>query len=232
MTDRAHDLAKQLLAEFLGTFALCVVGVGVVCTNAWTGGSPGLVGIALAHGVILAIMISGLGHVSGAHFNPAVTVGAFIGNRLPKERVLPYIGAQLAGAAAGSWLIGYVVPAEIWRPIQLATPSVINGLDVMGAILLESVLTFFLVLTVYATAIDERGPGKTIAGVGIGGAVTAGILVAGPLTGAALNPARAFGPALVAGAWHNQLVYWSGPLLGGVVAGALYSTFFLGRRKG
>ena len=231
MIERAQLLWRLALAEFIGTFALCVVGVGTVCTNAWTGGSPGLLGIALAHGGILAVMISSLGHISGGHFNPAVTLAAFVANRLSKERALVYFVAQLTGAVAGSWLIGYIVPFEVWRPIHLGTPGLADGLDVMGGLLLECVLTFFLVFTVFATALDERGPWKAIAGFGIGGALAVGILIAGPLTGAALNPARAFGPALVSSTWTHQLVYWSGPLLGGVIAGACYSTFFLGKRK-
>ena len=136
MIERAQLLWRLALAEFIGTFALCVVGVGTVCTNAWTGGSPGLLGIALAHGGILAVMISSLGHISGGHFNPAVTLAAFVANRLSKERALVYFVAQLTGAVAGSWLIGYIVPFEVWRPIHLGTPGLADGLDVMGGLLL------------------------------------------------------------------------------------------------
>ena len=225
------DHWKPAVAEFLGTFALCFIGAGAICTNQWTHGDVGLLGIALAHGTVLAVMISALGHISGGHFNPAVTIGVLTGGKIDGQKAITYIVAQLAGAAAAGYLLEVIVPESVWGPAHLGTPAVAADLTVAQATLLEAVLTFFLVLTVFGTAVDPKGSWNAIAGFGIGTVLVFDILVGGPLTGASMNPARTFGPALASGFWDHHVVYWVGPIIGGVLAAALYTGVFLGTKK-
>ena len=222
---------SSAVAEFLGTFALCFIGAGSICTNQWTGGAVGLLGIAVAHGTVLAVMISSLGHISGGHFNPAVTVGILTAKKITGQTASVYVLAQLAGAAAAGYLLAYIVPYRVWAPVHLGTPGLAAGIMMPQAILLETVMTFFLVLAVFGTAVDPKGSWNAIAGFGIGTVLIFDILVGGPLTGASMNPARTFGPALASGFWDNHVVYWVGPLLGGVLAGSLYSGVFLRSKK-
>lgn len=212
---------KPCVAEAIGTFALCFIGAGSICINA------GLVGIAFAHGCVLAVMISAMGHISGGHFNPAVTVGALVGGKIKVPMAGYYIAAQLIGAVVAGFMLRMVFPAATWQVVNLGTPGLSPGVSVGTGILVETVLTFFLVMVVYGTAIDERGTWKAIGGFGIGFTVLCDILMGGPLTGASMNPARTFGPALAAGYWANHIVYWIGPLLGGVLAGLVYGRFLI-----
>ena len=224
-----YNKGQKLVAEFIGTFALIFFGAGSICTDQYlhnTGGI-GLLAIALAHGLAIGIMVSALGHISGGHFNPAVTIGFWVTKRLNTVDTVLYWVAQLAGATVAALVLKGVVPEETWRAVALGTPELARDFPRWAAMALEAVTTFFLVLTVFATAVDEKGTFPAIAGFGIGISISLGILVAGPLTGAALNPARAFGPALAASHWANQGVYWVGPLAGGFVAGLLYDTLYL-----
>jgi MIP family channel proteins len=224
-----YSTSQKLIAEFLGTFALIFFGAGAICTDQYLHGAGGLglLGIALAHGLAIAIMVSALGHISGGHFNPAVTIGFWVTKRVTTVDTILYWAAQLAGATAAAFLLKSVVPDETWRNVALGTPELARDFPRWAAMALEAVTTFFLVLVVFATTVDEKGAFKSIAGFGIGLSITLGILVAGPLTGAALNPARAFGPALVATHWANHGVFWVGPLAGGFVAGLLYDSLYL-----
>src|SRR5580692_4539961 len=224
-----YNLTQKLTAEFIGTFALIFFGAGAVCvdmqlrTNA-TGGI-GLLAIALAHGLAIAIMVSALGHISGGHFNPAVTIGFWVTKKLSTLDTLFYWLAQLAGAAA--FLLRAVIPEEVWRSVALGTPELMRDFPSWAGLALEATTTFFLVFVFFATAVDERGAFRAIAGFGIGLTIALGIIVAGPYTGGALNPARAFGPALASHHWLNQLIYWVGPLGGGFLAGLVYDSVFL-----
>lgn len=222
---------RSLLAEFIGTFALCFIGAGAICTNQWTGGALGLLGIAMAHGVVLSVMISALGHISGGHFNPAVTLGLLTANKIEGNQAVYYIIAQLAGAAAAGLLLTRLVPQEVWQSVHLGAPALMAGVSPVQGVVIEAVLTFFLVLAVFGTAVDPQGSWNAIAGFGIGSVLIFDILFGGPLTGAAMNPARAFGPALAAGFWKHQLVYWIGPITGGILAGFLYSTVLISKKK-
>jgi len=221
-----HTTTQKAAAEFIGTLALIFVGAGSVCANKLAGGGIGLVGIALAHGLTVAVMVSAIGHISGGHINPAVTLGAWIGKKISDREALYYVAAQLAGGIIGAVLLLLVFREDTWRAVQLGSPMLAANARAFQGILAEFVLTFLLVFTVFATALDERGTFKAIAGFGIGMVVTFGVLAAGPLTGAALNPARAFGPALVASFWKAHLIYWVGPLAGGALAGWLYTRLF------
>jgi MIP family channel proteins len=226
-----YSTAQKLTAEFIGTFALIFFGAGAICADQFLhgAGSPGLFGIAAAHGLAIAIMVSALGHISGGHFNPAITIGFWVTKRVTTLEVFLYWTAQFAGAIAAAFLLKAVVPEDTWRAVALGTPTLVRDFSIVSAIVLEAVTTFFLVLVVFATAVDDRGTFRAIAGFGIGLTITLGIMVAGPFTGAALNPARAFGPALAATHWASQGVYWVGPLAGGFLAGLLYDTAFLKR---
>jgi len=206
---------KALIAEFVGTFTLIFAGVGAIAIGA------DLVGVALAHGLALAIMITAVMAVSGGHLNPAVTIGLWAAGKFPASRIAGYLIAQVAGAFVAAVLIKLGLPDQT-AVAGTGTPTLAAGVSVGSAILLEAVLTFFLVFTVLGTAVDKRAP--KLGGLLIGLSVTMGVLVAGPITGAALNPARHLGPALLAGgAFLGQFwIYWVGPVLGGVLAGVLY----------
>lgn len=226
-----YNKTQKLAAEFVGTFTLIFIGAGAICTDAHlkTAGQAGfgLLGIALAHGLAIAIMVTALGHISGGHFNPAVTIGFWVTRRQNTVDTLLYWIAQLAGAAAAAYLLRAVLPDDVWHGGSGGALSLARDFSRSSAMILEAVLTFLLVWVVFATAVDERGAYNKIAGFAIGLTITMDILVGGPFTGAAMNPARAFGSALAASQWANHGVYWVGPLIGGVVAGFAYDALFL-----
>jgi MIP family channel proteins len=224
-----YNFAQKLTAEFLGTFALVFFGEGAICVDWYPHASNvlGLLGIALAHGLAIAIMVCALGHISGGHFNPAVTIGFWVTKRLNTVDTIAYWAVQLAGASAAAFLLRAVVPDDTWYAVALGTPMIAHDFTRLSAMILEGVTTFFLVLTVFATAVDERSSFRPVAGFAIGISIVLGIMVAGPFTGAALTPARAFGPALASSHWQNHGIYWVGPLAGGFLAGFLYDSLFL-----
>jgi MIP family channel proteins len=229
-----YNRPQKLIAEFIGAFALIFAGVGSICADQFlrTGGQGGLglLGIALAHGLAIAIMVTSLGHISGGHFNPAVTIGFWVTRKISTFDGLTYWVAQLAGATAAAYLLR-LLPFDVWSAVQLGTPDLASGISRTSGMVFEGVMTFFLVFVVFATAVDPKGAFNKVAGFAIGLTITMGALFGGPFTGAALNPARAFGPALAANHWSNHLVYWIGPLAGGVAAGWLYDTLFLSKTE-
>lgn len=226
-----YNKPKKFVAEFVGTFALIFFGAGSICADQFlrstNQGSVGLLGIAVAHGLAIGIMVSAIGHVSGGHLNPAVTIGFWVTRRISTFDALFYWVAQLAGGAAAAYLLRAVVPENTWRLVALGTPALTQDFTRTAGMILEGIMTFFLVFVVFATAVDERGAFGKIAGFAIGLTITMDILMGGPFTGAAMNPARSFGPALAARQWANHGVYWVGPLAGGVLAGWLYDAVFL-----
>ena len=211
---------NAILAEGIGTFFFFFVGIGASSI----GGTIGVVGVALAHGIVLAVMVSSLGAISGGHFNPAVTFGIWMASRLDNRRAVAYVIAQLLGAVLAAIAIGYV--SNVPNAVAAGTPALANGIDIGRGIVIEAILTAILLTAVFGTAVDPRAP-KTIAGLGIGLAITADIFMGGPLTGAAMNPARWFGPALVAGKFDNAIVWIAGPLRGAAVVAAIYRLLFL-----
>jgi MIP family channel proteins len=225
-----YNTPQKLVAEFIGTFALIFFGAGSICADQFLRssgqGGLGLLGIALAHGLAIGIMVTSLGHISGGHFNPAITIGFWVTRKISTFDALAYWVAQLAGATAAAYLLR-LLPFDVWAPVQLGTPQLASGITRTNGMFFEGIMTFFLVFVVFATAGDARGAFNKIAGFAIGLTITMGALFGGPFTGAALNPARAFGPALAANHWTNHGVYWIGPLAGGVAAGWLYNTLFL-----
>ena len=226
-----RPVAQRLIAEAVGTFTLIFIGVGsiVITQGSVDGGS--LVAVALAHGLAIATMVSAVGHVSGGHFNPAVTVAAWVTRRIGSGSAVAYILAQLVGATVGALAIRGLMPGQLWEPVNLGTPLVAPVISNWQAIALEAVLTFLLVWVVFATALDPEGSFGKIAGLAIGLVITMDILAAGPFTGAAMNPARSFGPALVGGEFTGIWVYILGPVIGGTVAALLYDLGIL-RRQG
>jgi MIP family channel proteins len=224
-------IREQLTAEFFGTFSLVFIGAGAAALLGFRPDIAGLIGIALAHGLVLAVMVSALGHISGGHFNPAVTISVWVSGKIETLRGLFYILAQLAGAAAGAGLLRVAVPERLWRhdPTSLGATALSRqfGVTPANALILEATLTFFLVFTVFAVAIDDRGVFKSVAGLPIGLVLTFDILVGGFLTGASMNPARSFGPALLIWEWKDFWIYLAGPLAGGIVAASLYWFSFL-----
>jgi MIP family channel proteins len=220
--------ARSYWAEFLGTFTLCFIGQGAICVHRMSGTSDsGLVAIAIAHGLALAVMISAIGHTSGGHLNPAVTFGFLLTGRQRVSSAVAYWISQFAGAVVASFLLRGLFPTSVWQAVHLGAAAVSPEVTLTGAFVVEFVLTFFLVTAVWGTAVDPRAP--KIGGFGIGLAVTMDILAGGPLTGAAMNPARAFGPALAAGFWTGHWIYWLAPLAGGGVAALVYSKLVMPR---
>ncbi|GCE30834.1 hypothetical protein KDA_63180 [Dictyobacter alpinus] len=220
---------SAVVAECIGCFLFIFIGAGSILANTWTQGVVGLVGIAAAHGLALGILITIFGVTSGGHFNPAVTIAFLIARRIKPVLALCYIAAQLAGAILGAFLLRIVFPTNVWKSSLLGTPGLSTGISVGAGISVEALLTFFLMLTIYGTAVDIRVP--KIGGMAIGLTVMVNILGGGVLTGGAMNPARAFGPALASGIWANQFVYWIGPIVGAVLAACFYEYLILPRSE-
>ena len=228
-----YSLGQKLFVEFTGSFTLVLAGAGCICADQYLRANGqsnvGLLAIASASGLAMGVMVSTVGHISGGHFNPAITAGFWVTRRLGTMKALFYWIAQLLGALAAAFLLISVIPESVWRPVALGTPDLVPITDFtrMHAMILEAVLTFVLVFVFFATMVDGGKLSNGLAGLTVGLTVAIGMLVAYPFTGAALNPARAFGPALVARHWSNHGVYWVGPLFGGVLAGVVYDRFFL-----
>jgi len=222
------SLPRRVAAEALGTFAFVFIGAAVVVVN---GGFPnsgiGLLGIALAHAVVLSVMITSTMTISGGHLNPAVTLSLLAVRRIDPVSAAAYVVAQLVAAVAGAFLVKALFPPHVANATLVGVPVIASSVSLGKAIGIELVLTFFLVSAVFGTAVSPDAP--RVGGFGIGLVLLFDILVGGPLTGAAMNPARAFGPALVAGSWIGQLVYWIGPILGGILAAFLWEFVLLPR---
>ncbi len=229
-----YSITQKLLAEFCGTFAVIFFAAGALCADQYlraTGqGNITILGLALAYGLTVGVMVTAVGHISGGHLNPAVTIGFWVTRRLSTMQTLMYFVAQLLGAIAAAYLLAAIIPDSNWRPEALGAinPALAADFTRFHAMLLEGAMTFFLVFVFFATVVDVNGTFNKIAGFAVGLAVTMDALLGLPFTGAALNPARAFGPALVThNHWGNHGVYWVGPLLGGVLAAVIYDRFFL-----
>ena len=213
------DPLRRSVAEFIGTFTLIFAGVGAIASQA------GLLGIALAHGLAIAVMVSAVGHISGAHFNPAITFGFLITRRMAPAHAGIYMAAQLAGAVLAALALRAIFPEA--ANLDAGVPVLNDAIGAGAGVLTEAILTFLLVWVVFATAADPRGTFASIAGLAIGLTITVDILAGGALTGAAMNPARALGPELVQNIWTDFWVYIVGPLLGGGAAALLYDRLYL-----
>ncbi len=214
---------RKLVAEAIGVFTLVFAGAGAIVVSSGNA-NIGLLEIALAHGLAIAVMISALGHISGGHFNPAVTIGFWVTQRMGTALAVAYVLAQLVGGVLGAVALTVLFPEGLRTASELGTPALGPGIDFLSGIGIEIILTAFLVTVIFGTAVDSRS--ANLGGFAIGLTITMDILVAGPLTGAVMNPARAFGPALLSGQWADQAVWWIGPLVGGVFAAMLYHYLF------
>ena len=225
-----EDAARRALAEFVGTFTLIFIGCGsIVAANDIH--DPSLIGVALAHGLAIGVMVSAVGHISGGHFNPAITFGFLVTRRIKPALGLLYWAVQFAGAALAALLVRDLLPRATTHAVHLGVPALGGGVDAASGFGLEAVLTFFLAWVVFASAVDARGTFKSIAGLAIGLTITMDILFGGPFTGAAMNPARAFGPQLVEGDWTNGWVWYAGPVDGAVLAVVVYELLYLRPEK-
>jgi MIP family channel proteins len=222
------SLARRLVAEALGTFGLVFVGAAVVVVN---GGFPnsgiGLLGISLAHAVVLSVMITATMTISGGHLNPAITIGLLATRRINPVTAAGYIVAQLVAAVIAAYLVKALLPVGAVRNAMVGVPVIASSMSLGQAIGLELILTFFLMSAVFGTAVSPDAP--RVGGFGIGLVLLFDILVGGPLTGAAMNPARAFGPAVVSGEWVGHIVYWVGPIVGALLAALLWEYVLLPR---
>ena len=221
-----RDSWRHFVAEFIGTFALVFVGGAAIMIAKDSGSTSGLLEIAFAHGLILAVMVSALMRISG-HFNPAITIGFLATRRIEPMMAGVYIVAQIMGSIVAAYFLKWTFPFTLFDVTHGGGQSL--ALQVNGAqgFALEAVATFFLVLTVFGTIVDPRSP--SIGGLGVGIVITADILAIGPLTGGSMNPARSFGPAVASGFFEAQLLYWIGPIVGGVAAALLYEHLFIRR---
>ncbi len=215
------DWYRRAVAEFVGTFALIFIGAGAILV---TNGQD-IVATAFAHGLVIGVMASAVGHISGGHFNPAVTFGFVVTRRMALPLAAAYWVTQLVAAVVAALALRAVFPDTV--NLDQGVPTVNPAVSAGSGVLVEAILTFFLVWVIFATAADERGAFKSIAGLAIGFTITLDILMGGPITGAAMNPARAFGPELVQGVWDDWWVYWIGPLAGGGLAALLYELLYL-----
>ena len=219
--------ARNFLAELIGTFGLIFFGVGAIMQQQATQ-SVGTTGIALAHGLAILTGVYAFGHISGGHFNPAVSFGMWVTRRIDLPKMLSYWVAQLLGAVLAAAIISNIYQGGP-MDVHLGTPTIDPTIGPRLGFTIEAIMTFFLVTVVFGVAVDSRAS-TSFAGLAIGLTIMADILMGGALTGAAMNPARAFGPALISHYWQDQWLYWAGPLVGGGAAAVLYDRFFLARR--
>lgn len=225
------NLPQQLNAEFIGTFALVFAAVG----SAVSCGSPvsselGLLGAALANGLVLTVIVAAFGSISGAHFNPAVTIALWIAGRAKPTQVVPYIATQVVAATLAALACKSMYPAEAIAETQLGlcNPAPWLTTPVVTVLLAEVIISFLLMIGIYGTVIDRRGKPFNVAGsIGVGAIVAANILAAGAVSGAAMNPARAAGPAIVQWDFNFHWCYWLAPCVGAIAAALLYERVLL-----
>ena len=220
-----HQMTRRLVAEFFGTFMLVFFGAGAVLTTNFPKADFGLLGIALAYGLAMAIGVTATMAVSGGHLNPAITAGMLAIRRIDAKTAVLYILAQLLAAVLAALVLKSLLPTGVTKVLALGTPTIAATITLGQSIAIEAILTFFLMSAVLGTAVSAEAP--KVAGFGIGLTLFIGVLIGGPLTGGALNPARAFGPAFVSGQWISQGVYWVGPILGALVAAFLWEKVLL-----
>jgi aquaporin TIP len=213
-----NQWVRPLIVEAIGPFALVFMGAGSIIITQ----GEDIVAIALAHGLAIGLMVAAAGHISGGVYNPALTLGLVLTRKLEPVKGVAYVAAQLVGATLAAAALALLFPDVLTEPVKLGTPQIANSISAGAAVGIEIILTFFLMYVVFGTAIDKRGPAG-IAPLAIGLTITMDIFAGGPLTGAAMNPSRSFGPALVDGTWDDAWVYWVGPGIGAVIAALLYA---------
>ncbi len=208
---------RQCTAEAIGTFALTFIAAGAICADRYSGGELGLLGTSVAYAAGTAAMMCVTAATSGGHLNPAITIAQAANGRVTAAIAAAYVAAQLAGAAVGGLALAGLYAPEVWRPVNLGTPTLSPEVAFWTGAFLEAVLTFFVVFTALRMAGNESPP-AIVYGLPVGVVLIGGSLAGASLTGAAMNPARAFGPALASGIWNDHLAYWVGPISGGLAA--------------
>ncbi|MGH3009051.1 MAG: aquaporin [Gaiellaceae bacterium] len=213
-----ESFLRRGVAEYIGTFTLIFIGGGA---GIWSG--QDIVAVALANGLAIGIMVTNLGHISGGHFNPSITLGFLVTRRITPLLAVVYWASQLAGAISAAFILRYLAGKASVAFGAAPVPHTADG----KAFVLELIMTFFLVFAVWATAVDARGAFKAIAGLAIGLTITMDVFVGGPLTGAAMNPARALGPELAGSVWSGWWIYWIAPIAGALIASLGYEYLYL-----
>ncbi len=213
---RKPDLARRALAEGLAAFALVFAGCGAVVTDAHYGGILGAVGVAIVFGLVIMAMVYATGHLSGAHINPAVTLAFTLTRHFPVRDAGAYVGAQLLGAVAGALLL-----LAVWPDQPGALGATVPTVGAGSALVYELVLTALLMFVIMAVATDTRAVGAAAA-LAIGGTVGLDALFGGAVTGASMNPARSFGPALASAEWSDFWLYIIGPIMGAALGALAY----------
>jgi aquaporin Z len=221
-----NQLFKRVVVEFIGVFALCFMGIGAIVMTAGTGGTVDLVAVGLAHGLAIGLMIMAAGHISGGHFNPAVTIGMIATRRIEPATGGFYIVSQLLGALAGTLGILATFPESMRDVVNLGVPAVGGGYSTGNALVAEIITTFFLMMVIYGVAVDQRSA-KTVGGLAIGLTITMDIFATGAISGAAMNPARWFGPAIIGGNWDDFWIWIVGPIVGAIAAAYLFNDVLL-----
>ena len=219
------QIVRRMTAEAVGTFGVVFIAASAIVAEKFPAANYGLLGMGIAYALAYAIMVTATMNISGGHLNPAVTFGVWVSRRISARDAGLYLVAQIGGAVSAGLLMKLIFPAGVARIVLYGTPVIANHITMGTAITLEAVMTFLLVSAVFGTAVSPDAP--KVGGFAIGLVVLFAMVVAGPLTGAALNPARAFGPAVVSSAWVGQIAYWVGPLLGALAAGLLWSMVLL-----
>jgi aquaporin NIP len=210
------DLARRAAAEAFAAFALVFAGCGAVVANARYGGGLGTVGVSLTFGLVITAMVYATGHLSGAHINPAVTLAFTLTRHFPARDALAYVGGQVLGATTAA-----LVLLAVWPDAPANLGATVPTVGVGSALVYEAILTAFLMFVIMAVATDVRAVGAAAA-IAIGGTVGLDALFGGPVTGASMNPARSFGPALVAGEWRDFWLYVIGPIIGAALGALAY----------
>jgi aquaporin TIP len=213
-----EDALRRGIAEFIGAFTLIFIGGGAGIVS-----GQDIVAVALANGLAIGIMVSNLGHISGGHFNPAITLGFLATRRITLPLAAVYWVSQFAGALVAAAILRGLFAHDLF----LGSVPHAAAFGAGKGFVVEIILTFFLVWAVFATAVDPRGAFKSIAGLAIGLTITIDVLMGGPLTGAAMNPARAFGPQLVGNFWGEGWIYYLGPVVGALIASLAYEYLYL-----
>jgi len=218
-----RDSLRHFVSEFIGTFALVFVGSAAIMAAAQANSPYALLQVALAHGLVFSIFVTALMRISG-HFNPAITLGFVAARRIDPMMAGVYIVAQLLGAAAAAYILKGTFPEAVVVATRDGGQAISLDITASQAWILEAIATFFLTF-----AVDPKAP--RVGGFAIGLVLTVDILAIGPLTGASMNPARSFGPALASGIFEGQFIYWTAPIIGSIIAALLYDTLFIRRER-
>lgn len=221
-----HDYTRRFFAELLGTFMLVFFGCAAVVMNAFPGANMGILGVAFAHAIALSVAVTATMNISGGHLNPAVTLGFLAVRRITLPVAGVHLAAQVVAAGLAALALKMVLPAGVARVVSYGLPELNLSVSLAQGIGIEALLTFILMSAIYGTAVAPTAP--RVGGFGIGLTLLFLILGAGPLTGAAMNPARALGPAFAAGNFTAHAVYWIGPVLGALAAAFFWEKIMLG----